>query len=225
MNYLFSKFAGKLFLLVAVCLLLSLSAECQVRMSSRHMAGAVSGPRVEIDGYVLAGPTWTKFHSGNNFSITPGFSFQFPIHNKLAVSMDFRGTLPMSSGNTGGLSNLIMGPGVSYRINNFRPYASFLIGPGHIKFNNLAPGATYTSDNSVVYQYGGGVEYQLPSHSQWAAKVEMSSQSWNLDNSPTLRYPYNSPAVNAGKFKPLMIDFGIRYRFFGKRHDVGVSEQ
>jgi opacity protein-like surface antigen len=220
MNSLFSKLAGKLFLLVAACLLLPLSAECQVRISSHHMAGAVSAPPVELDGYLLFGPTWTNFHSGNNFSITPGLSFQLPIHNKLDISMDFRGTLPMSQGNVAGLSNLVMGPGVSYRINNFRPYASFLIGPGHMSLVN--PDSSYKTDNSVVYQYGGGVEYMIPGHSQWAAKVEISAQNWNLSNSQQI---YGTSGVAEGKFTPVTMDFGMRYRFFGKRRTVATPQE
>ena len=40
-----------------------------------------------------------------------------------------------------------------YIYRRFRPYGDFLIGPGNITYK------TGQTDNSIVYEFGGGVDY------------------------------------------------------------------
>ena len=46
----------------------------------------------------------------------------------------------------------MFGPEVHYIYKRFRPYGDFMIGPGNITYR------TGQTDNSIVYEFGGGVE-------------------------------------------------------------------
>ena len=59
---------------------------------------------------------------------------------------------------------------------NFHPYADFLFGAGHIFFTQ-PPAPGYRSDKSVVYSYGGGMDFDV--HGNFAAKIDFQAQSWN----------------------------------------------
>jgi opacity protein-like surface antigen len=76
------------------------------------------------------------------------------------------------------------------------PYADFLIGSGIIHFNTSATG--YTSDNSTVYDFGGGVDIDLVHHFQ--LKGDYQYQHWKLGQ-----------ASNA--FTPNLFLIGVNYQF------------
>jgi opacity protein-like surface antigen len=88
-------------------------------------------------------------------------------------------------------------------IRRFRPYADFLIGYGTIHFIPGIPG--YTHDNSVVYDIGAGLEYDIaPS---FAVKFDAQQQYWHLGQASSELEPYN---VSVGVV--YRIPFGLRRR-------------
>jgi hypothetical protein len=76
----------------------------------------------------------------------------------------------------------------------YHPYADLLIGHGTIHFNTHATG--YIGDNSVVGNYGGGLDIDLAYHV--ALRVDFQRQYWSLGSE-----------VNS--FAPNLFLFGVNY--------------
>lgn len=93
-----------------------------------------------------------------------------------------------------------IGPRAEFPFGHFRPYADFLFGYGIIKYERpqIVNGKPYTSDNSLVYTYGGGLDYELSRH--WAIRADLQRQRWKVGD--------NNPA-----FHPVQMSLGVRYRF------------
>ena len=69
----------------------------------------------------------------------------------------------------------------------FIPYIDFLVSSGTIQFDQPfidARGKLYTSDNSIVYSAGGGVDYDITRH--FAARFDYQFEHWNLGTTQTL---------------------------------------
>lgn len=88
----------------------------------------------------------------------------------------------------------------------FRPYADFLISKGTINFaQKYYYGANGTGTNgSVVYSYGGGVDYDFAD--QWAVRIDYQQENWNVNKTP--------PVVT---LTPRALSFGILYHFRFRR--------
>lgn len=104
---------------------------------------------------------------------------------------------------TGTVSEKTIGGGIRVErsFSYFRPYADFLISKGTIDFaqKNLI-GANGTGTNgSVVYSYGGGVDYDFAD--QWAVRVDFQQESWNLNETPAVT------------LAPRALSFGVLYHF------------
>jgi hypothetical protein len=77
---------------------------------------------------------------------------------------------------------------------HYHPYADFLVGTGTIHFNTKATG--YTSDNSIVYNYGLGVDIDLTHH--FELRADYQRQFWSIGQE-----------VNS--FAPNLLLFGVNY--------------
>ncbi|WP_035348097.1 outer membrane protein [Edaphobacter aggregans] len=91
----------------------------------------------------------------------------------------------------------------------FHPYANFLVSAGYINYNfkppNILPnGKPYTSDTSVVYSYGGGLDLDMTPN--FSARGEFLAENWSLGGyTPTT-------------LTPTMWSVGLKYRIpFGVR--------
>lgn len=91
----------------------------------------------------------------------------------------------------------------------FRPYLDVLVGQGNITFPHpfVFPSGPYTHDNSIVYEYGAGLDYDVSRH--FGLKVDGQLQRWKLGNA-------NKP------LSPDVITVGVYYRIpfkprFGRR--------
>jgi opacity protein-like surface antigen len=80
-----------------------------------------------------------------------------------------------------------------YRVH---PYGDFLIGSGTIHFNTTATG--YTSDNSTVYNFGGGVDIDLVHNFQ--LRGDYQYQHWKLGEA-------------SDAFTPNLFLIGVNYQF------------
>jgi len=86
----------------------------------------------------------------------------------------------------------------------FHPYADFLVGAGKINFNQ-PPSPTFTYDASVVYSYGGGVDFDMPRN--FGAKVDFQAQSWNMGLEPE----FTSTPTQNFTLAPILLTVGVNY--------------
>jgi len=86
----------------------------------------------------------------------------------------------------------------------FHPYADFLFGAGHIIFTS-PPASGYRSDKSVVYSYGGGMDFDV--HGNFGAKIDFQAQNWNMGLSPSVTA---SPTANF-TLAPMALVVGVTY--------------
>jgi hypothetical protein len=101
----------------------------------------------------------------------------------------------------------VVGPELHYIYKRFRPYGDFLIGPGNITYQ------TGQTDNSIVYEFGGGVDYHK-NHILNFRLVDFQYQLWDLGNH------YYPPGFSPGqpgyyidtKLKPYTLSFGVLFR-------------
>jgi hypothetical protein len=94
------------------------------------------------------------------------------------------------------------------QIKYFHPYADFLVSDGLISFaeKNYIGSNGNGSNNSLVYSFGGGVDYDFAD--QWAARLDFQSESWNLHSVPNVM------------LTPRAYSIGILYRFrLGRKLD------
>lgn len=89
----------------------------------------------------------------------------------------------------------------------FHPYADVLVGEGTITFTHpvVYPTGPYASDNSAIFSFGGGLDYDL-THS-FALKADYNSQSWHLGEEQNRLTP---AAFTVGIV--YQIPFGSRFR-------------
>jgi hypothetical protein len=95
-------------------------------------------------------------------------------------------------------------------LRKLHPYGDLLIGGGTINFKFPAS-SNYTSDNSLVYNYGGGVGVDVINNVQLTGDFQY--QSWNL-GSEHGGYNY--------KFNPTLLTLGVKYTIPFKSY-VGSS--
>ncbi len=72
----------------------------------------------------------------------------------------------------------------AHRFGRVVPYLDFLVGPGDIHYPQ---NTNYTGDNSIVYNYGGGLDFTLTNH--FDLKLDVQGQRWNTGTfqfTPTL---------------------------------------
>ncbi len=106
-------------------------------------------------------------------------------------------------------SNFAGGVKVEKYFHGFRPYVDFLVGEGNITFTHpfVFPTGPYAKDNSIVYEYGAGLDYDVSRH--FGVKIDGQLQRWKLGNA-------NKP------LSPDVITVGVYYRIpfrprFGQR--------
>jgi opacity protein-like surface antigen len=135
-------------------------------------------------------------YNHTNYGFTFGGDVTRPIRF-FSPSLEVRYT--HSSGDPVGEDSFLAGLKAEKRIYGFHPYLDFLIGQGVIHFAHpvVYPTGPYASDNSLVYNFGGGVDYDLTR--SFALKAEYQVQSWKLGQS-------NS------RLSPAIATFGVVYR-------------
>jgi len=116
----------------------------------------------------------------NNNGVTFGVGYSRSIRF-LTPTVEFR--VKIANGETVDEKTYGGGLRVEHQFSNFHPYGLFLISAGYIDYHFRTPpimsnGKPYLSDNSVVYGYGGGLDYDITEH--FAARGEFQSESWSL---------------------------------------------
>jgi hypothetical protein len=112
-----------------------------------------------------------------------------------------------STGTYGKQRTFMFGPELHYIYKRFRPYGDFMIGPGNITYR------TGQTDNSIVYELGGGVDYH---RNRWLnfRMVDFQYQFWDLGNHyyPPGFLPGQPGVYIDTKLKPYTLSFGVLIR-------------
>jgi opacity protein-like surface antigen len=176
-------------------------------LTPKHLSGQALPTRSRVAGASAFG-TYTRLttdygSSGNGITVggdyirylkflSPAIEVRFKTGSGMAVREETFG---------GGLR-------IEHQIKYFHPYADLLINDGLIHFtkNGYIGGNGKGSNSSVVYSFGGGVDYDFAD--QWAARVDYQSEHWNLQTVPNVI------------LTPRAFSFGILYRFrLGRTRD------
>ncbi|MEO8737637.1 MAG: outer membrane beta-barrel protein [Edaphobacter sp.] len=146
--------------------------------SLRAQAGPAATKKAEISAFAMYSRVSPDYGTKNN-GITFGGDYTRRMHWFLVPSLEVRATF--APGNTVGERTFGGGLRVEHPIWRLHPYADFLVSAGTITFTHPSidsRGRLYKSDNSLVYTYGGGLEYDVTS--RWAAKIDYQGEHWNL---------------------------------------------
>jgi hypothetical protein len=90
---------------------------------------------------------------------------------------------------------------IEHQFSYFHPYADFMVSNGWISFaqDDYLGGNGVGHNTSVVYSYGGGLDYDFAR--QWAIRADYQGEHWNLEETPPIT------------LTPRVITVGILYRF------------
>jgi opacity protein-like surface antigen len=161
-------------------------------------ARPVAVKKADISAFAAFTRVTPDYDAPSNKGFTFGVDVMKPVRWFLKPSLEFRGTIapgPTVNENTFG-----GGVKVEHPIWRLHPYADFLVSAGTITFkhpNIDSRGRLYKSDDSIVYTYGGGFDYDLTP--RWAAKVDYQGEHWNLGSA-------------AQTLTPQVLTLGIVYR-------------
>lgn len=161
-------------------------------------AAAVGVRKAEVSAFAAYTRVTPDYGPFINQGFTLGGDYTRPIHFFLQPSLEIRGTL--SPGKTVGEKTFGGGLKAEHPIGRFRPYADFLVSAGEITYTHPtidSRGRLYISDNSLVYTYGGGLDFDVNKH--WAAKIDYQGEHWNLGS-------------EAQTLTPRLLSIGVVYR-------------
>jgi opacity protein-like surface antigen len=157
--------------------------------------GAEFAPFVQT---TIVNPDWGQT---KNIGFTAGFDYTRFIPSIVQPSLEFRAT--RATGRTVNESTYLGGIKLQTTIRNIHPYAVVLAGKGIIGFNYFYNGGI-KGDDSLVYAYGGGAEFNV--RRSWKIRAEYTQQHWDFD--PNTLSPSN-------------FGFGLAYSVpFGNRRGV-----
>jgi hypothetical protein len=147
----------------------------------------------------------------SNNGIAVGGSYTRLTHWWLDPAIEFRAKI--ANGIT--VDEKTFGGGIKgvKKIGRFSPYADFMISYGAINLHLTNPpilpdGSPYVSDTSIVYSYGGGVDYRI--FGNFSARGDFQYEKWYIDKYAN---PYKPLHLS-----PTSINFGVVYTLpFGGR--------
>lgn len=148
--------------------------------SAQAVRTASKGADISVfGGYQIADPAYGPDRSnGGAFGVDFTGYFHIPVQPSLEIRANF------NSSQYVGEHSYLFGLRAAVPVRRFKPYVDFLVGPGTIHFPlNIG----YTSDNSTVYSYGGGID--LPVTRNFALMLDVQGQHWNTGEftyTPTL---------------------------------------
>ena len=192
-------------------------------VSNAQVVPAIKGGGSQINVYGLYTLVKTDFNSTLDYppkAEPPANSLGANGYNQgFAAGADFRlgrfvfgqpalgARYTYSTGKFGKQKTFLAGPELHYIYRRFRPYGDFMIGQGNITY------ATGQTDNSIVYEFGGGVDYHRSRRLSFRI-VDFQYQLWDLG---THYYPPGfipgQPGVYVDtKLKPYTLSFGVLIR-------------
>ena len=116
-----------------------------------------------------------EYGPDNNTGGAIGFDFtRYFRHLPVQPSLELRANF--NSGTYADEHSYLFGLRAGYQYRRYTPYVDFLVGPGNIHYP-LNVG--YTGDNSIVFDYGGGLDIDLVRN--FSLKLDVQEQHWNTD--------------------------------------------
>ena len=132
--------------------------------------GAAFTPFVQT---TILNPDWGQT---NNLGFSAGIDYNHFIPGIVQPALEFRVT--HASGRTVNESTYLGGVKLQTNVHGIHPYAVVLAGKGIITFNYVYNGGV-KGDDSAVYAFGGGAEFNVTP--VWKVRADFVQQHWNLD--------------------------------------------
>lgn len=151
------------------------------RAAAQASTTASRGAGISVfGGLQFANPEYGPSHTNTGGAV--GLDFTRFIHFPVQPSLDIRANF--NSGPYADERSYLFGLRGVLGVGRLQPYVDFLVGPGDIHFpKNVG----YVGDNSIVYNYGGGVDLGVTRH--FSLRLDIQAQHWNtgeLRFNPTL---------------------------------------
>ena len=144
--------------------------------SGRAFAQAATTASKTEDISVFGGVEFAnpKYGPNDNSGGVVGLDFTRYFHIPIQPSLELRANF--NSGTYADEHSYLFGLRGAYQWRRVMPYVDFLIGPGYIHYPlNIG----YTNDNSIVYNYGAGLDLDLVRN--FSLKLDVQQQRWNTD--------------------------------------------
>jgi hypothetical protein len=188
--------------------------------SQAQVVPAIKGGGAQINAYGLYTLVKTDFNAtlsagqpantlganGYNQGFAGGADFRLGRFVFGQPSLGVRYTY--STGNFGSQKTFMAGPELHYIYRHWRPYGDFLLGAGDITYRQ---GQT---DNSIVYEFGGGVDYHKKNRRINFRVIDFQYQLWDLGDHyfPPGFFPGSQGFYADTKLKPYTLSTGILIR-------------
>jgi hypothetical protein len=171
-----------------------------------NVYGLFTAVKTDFNATLSGQPANTNDANGYNLGGAAGADFRLGRFIFGQPSLGVRYTY--STGKFGTQSTFMAGPELHYIYKHWRPYGDFLIGAGDITYKQ---GQT---DNSIVYEFGGGVDYHKRFHRLNFRVVDFQYQLWDLGNHyyPPGFFPGSQGTFIDTKLKPYTLSTGILIR-------------
>jgi hypothetical protein len=170
----------------AACLLLTFVAVLTPVARAQARTAARLNDRLEVFGMGTYYQPEYLSTSNRAGGITGGVSFDRKVF-RFRPGVQIRGSYT----NYDFMSQKLIsvGPQLLFDWGRIHPYGDFLYGYGTASFNHPAP--DYRGNNSTVWSYGGGIDFDLAKY--WALRLDYQQQRWDF-----ARQPFQPNAFNAG---------------------------
>jgi opacity protein-like surface antigen len=180
---------------LSICVTFLLALALPARSLGQAESTAARGAGLSaFGGYLNGNPEY-----GPSRNSGEAFGANFIKYLPHAISPSIEGRYNRTSGTYVNENTFLGGVRIQYDAFSrfrFHPYGDFLIGTGSIHFNTSATG--YTSDNSTVEDFGGGVDIDLTHRVQ--LKADYQYQHWKLGQ-------------ETDPFTPNLLLIGVTYQF------------
>ena len=153
-------------------------------------------------------------HINSDFSLTSpngltGWNAEatFRVAGPISFVTDFAGYYPgytfdcVGCGQHAKVHTFLFGPEASIRIGKFTPFARFLVGAGNDRFHSDGTSGFqyFSSNNTVMYGAGGGVDYRLTRLFALRAQADWLHNGYSTsDNQLTDREVHNVARISTG---------------------------
>lgn len=154
-----------------------------------------------LSGFGGVTGNWTDLAGGRNLGITAGVDLALPTYRRFRPVLEGRGTYAFVPGQIDAQKELLVGLRVERQYSKWHPYVDFLAGRGQLDYQHggfTYGNLTYISSTTVVYSFGGGLDYDLSHH--FAVRGDFQLQHWDTPfPSGTIATPV---AVTTGRLRP-----------------------
>jgi len=173
------------------------------------LSAAQSSDRVDVfGGYSYISQDLSLTHALGNSGISGwNASATFAVKGGLGIVADFSGFYPSYNtgcgaecSSTARIHTLLFGPQVSIRRARWKPFARFLIGDTNMYTYAAGTNAyTFTSNNSLTFGVGGGVDFSLTRRLALRGQVDwLHSGFQTTDNQRTFEEIHNLARISTG---------------------------